>query len=56
MTNPTEGFSRRGLLRGAALGLAAPWVFTGSRAFAAEQITAADVGGAPRRRHPGRLL
>jgi putative spermidine/putrescine transport system substrate-binding protein len=47
MTNPTRGFPRRGLLRGAALGLAAPWLFTGSRAFAAEQITAADVGGAP---------
>lgn len=40
MTTP----SRRGLLQA---GLAAPFVFTAERAFAAEQITVADVGGAP---------
>jgi putative spermidine/putrescine transport system substrate-binding protein len=37
--------SRRRALQRAAL--AAPFVFTGQRAFAAEQITVADVGGAP---------
>jgi putative spermidine/putrescine transport system substrate-binding protein len=42
--------SRRSILKGAGLaatGLAAPFVFTGNRAFAADQFTAADVGGAP---------
>ncbi len=39
------GISRRRLLQGTVL--AAPFVFTGGRAFAADQITSADVGGAP---------
>ncbi|MBP0491812.1 ABC transporter substrate-binding protein [Roseomonas indoligenes] len=45
MATPYPALSRRGILR--ATGLAAPFVFTGGRAFAADQITAADVGGAP---------
>ena len=42
--------SRRGVLRTAgvaAIGLAAPYVWTGNRAFGADEITVADVGGAP---------
>jgi putative spermidine/putrescine transport system substrate-binding protein len=38
--------SRRRVLKAAAAGLAAPTVWTG-RAFGAEQVTIADVGGAP---------
>ncbi|PZW42982.1 putative spermidine/putrescine transport system substrate-binding protein [Humitalea rosea] len=45
MTDPTRTASRRAVLRAA--GLAAPFVFTGGRAFAADQIISADVGGAP---------
>jgi len=44
------GTTRRGILKGAgvaAAGLFAPAVWTGERAFAADQITVADVGGAP---------
>jgi putative spermidine/putrescine transport system substrate-binding protein len=46
----TGRYSRRGILRGAgaaAVGLAAPTVWTSERAFGAEEITVADVGGAP---------
>jgi putative spermidine/putrescine transport system substrate-binding protein len=39
--------SRRGILRTAAVGLALPAIWTGNRAFGAEEITVADVGGAP---------
>jgi len=42
--------SRLGVLRTAgvaAIGLAAPYVWTGNRAFGADEITVADVGGAP---------
>ncbi len=42
--------SRRSVLRGAGLataGLAAPYVFTMERAFAADEIAASNVGGAP---------
>ena len=49
MDKPMLPVSRRTVLRGAgvaAAGLAAPTVFT-TRAFAADQITIADVGGAP---------
>jgi putative spermidine/putrescine transport system substrate-binding protein len=48
MTSKT--ISRRTLIKAAAVGsLAAPMIWTGSRAFGAEQITVADVGGAPGR-------
>lgn len=46
----TEGITRRRFLNGAGLaaaGLSMPMVWTGTRAFAADQITVADVGGAP---------
>ncbi|MDB5415273.1 MAG: transporter substrate-binding protein [Rubritepida sp.] len=49
MINP-DRTSRRSVLRGAALataGLAAPYVFTMERAFAADEIAASNVGGAP---------
>ncbi len=49
MTEFKRQHSRRGILKGAGLaafGVAAPAVWTG-RAFAADQITIADVGGAP---------
>ena len=49
MDKTDPSISRRGVLRGAgvaAAGLAAPAVFT-KPAFAAEQVTIADVGGAP---------
>jgi putative spermidine/putrescine transport system substrate-binding protein len=39
--------SRRGLLRTAAIGVTAPAIWTGNRAFGADTITVADVGGAP---------
>ena len=42
----TLRISRRHILQGTA-GLAMPAIWTGSRAFAAERITVADVGGAP---------
>jgi len=40
-------FSRRGMLRTAGIGFAAPTIWTGQRAFGADTITVADVGGAP---------
>src|SRR5262245_47430894 len=45
-TAPMLRPTRRGILRGAAI-LAAPAIWTGERAFGADQITVADVGGAP---------
>ena len=39
--------TRRGILRAAAIGLAAPAIWTGQRAFGADTITVGDVGGAP---------
>lgn len=42
--DPAARPGRRAILAGA---LAAPFVWTGPRAFAADQITAADMGGAP---------
>jgi putative spermidine/putrescine transport system substrate-binding protein len=39
--------TRRGILRAAAVGFAAPAIWTGDRAFGADTITVADVGGAP---------
>lgn len=39
--------TRRAAVKAAAGGLAAPFVWTGARAFGADQITAADMGGAP---------
>lgn len=39
--------TRRGILRAAAIGLAAPAIWSGQRAFGADTITVGDVGGAP---------
>jgi len=39
--------SRRVALKTAAVGVALPYIWTSERAFGAEQITSADVGGAP---------
>jgi putative spermidine/putrescine transport system substrate-binding protein len=45
MKGNTMGIARRTILKATAL--AAPFVWTGQRAFGADQITSADVGGAP---------
>ncbi|WP_213878588.1 ABC transporter substrate-binding protein [Pseudomonas sp. dw_358] len=45
----SKGFSRRSVIKGAgvaAAAMAAPTIWTGNRAFGAETITVADVGGA----------
>ena len=50
MAGRDDMISRRALLRRGGVGAAAlalPYVWTGERAFAADQITVADVGGAP---------
>lgn len=50
MSKVKASISRRRFLRatgGAATGLAMPLVWTAERALGAEQITVADVGGAP---------
>ncbi|WP_322101906.1 ABC transporter substrate-binding protein [Paraburkholderia sp. J41] len=39
--------NRRTLIAASAAGIVAPYVWTGARAFGAQQITVADVGGAP---------
>jgi putative spermidine/putrescine transport system substrate-binding protein len=44
---PTHFRTRRALITAAVSSVAAPFVWTGPRVFGAEQITAADVGGAP---------
>jgi len=49
MTAPRKPVTRRAAMKGGLTlaGLALPFVWTGTRAFGAEQITSADVGGAP---------